>query len=92
MVGLDQAKRLSDWEGEGGAISRPKHRPATWARPRDRRPEDTSEGCDAMAAADMDRAARQTEGWAKIRFEHSAVMWSRRAKWLLAAETPARRG
>lgn len=92
MVGMDHAARLGDWESEGGAIARPKHEPVTRTGRRDRSPEDTSEGCSAMAAADMKRAARETEGWARIRYEHSAVMWSRRAQWLLAAETPVRGG
>jgi hypothetical protein len=35
-----------------------------------------------MAAADMARAELQPAGWARARFEHSAVMWSRRAKLL----------
>ena len=55
-------------------------------------PQDTAEGCKSMAAADMARAAREAAGWARVRYEHSAVMWSRRAEWLAAAETPARRG
>ena len=63
-----------------------------WVRLHRRLAQDTAEGCKAMAAADMKRAAREPAGWARIRYEHSAVMWSRRAEWLLAAETPARRG
>ena len=57
-----------------------------------RQPRDTSEGCQAMAAADLARADREPPGWSRIRYEHSAVMWSRRAEWLLAAERPARPG
>jgi len=39
-----------------------------------------------MAAGDMARAAAQMGGWSKTRFEHSAVMWSRRARMLEAAK------
>ncbi|MCL6684566.1 hypothetical protein [Sphingomonas alba] len=49
-------------------------------------PQDTPEGCDAMAAADMARAAAHMEGWGRTRFEHSAVMWSRRARLLEVAD------
>jgi hypothetical protein len=42
-----------------------------------------------MAAADMARAALEAEGWSRIKFEHSAVAWSRRAKLLEAAEERA---
>jgi len=59
-------------------------------RPLNRPPEDTPEGCKAMAAADMARAAVEAEGWPRARFEHSAVMWSRRAKHLEAAEARRR--
>jgi hypothetical protein len=41
-----------------------------------------------MAADDMARGACQPEGWARIRFEHSAVMWTRRAT-LLKQRTSA---
>lgn len=42
-----------------------------------------------MAAADMARAALEAEGWPRIKFEHSAVAWSRRAEMLEAAERKA---
>lgn len=75
MVGADDGGPAL-WEWESGA---PRHDPVT-PRPRDRRPpQDTPEGCRAMAAADMARAGRQAAGWPRTRFEHSAVMWSRRA-------------
>ena len=74
MVDRDNRRPLSVWENEGG--SRGTLKPVLPG------PQDTPDGCDAMAAADMARAARHPEGWARIRFEHSAVMWSRRAKLL----------
>ncbi len=42
-----------------------------------------------MAAADMARAALEPAGWARIKFEHSAVAWSRRAAELEAADRRA---
>ena len=80
MVGMDDSKPLWDW---GPA---PGHDPVKPARPRGHPPQDTPKGCNEMAAADMARAAGQQEGWARTRFEHSAVMWSRRAKLLKYAE------
>ena len=80
---------LAEWESEGGALGLTvvlPVRPASRAR---RAPQDTSDGCHAMAAADMARAALEAEGWERIKFEHSAVAWSRRAKLLEAAETRA---
>ena len=81
MVDMDDRKPLWVWENEGGTSDMPKRDRKTPFRPRPR-PEDTPDGCLAMAAADMVRAAGEPKGWARIRFEHSAVMWSRRAKWL----------
>jgi hypothetical protein len=92
MVGMDHFEPLGDSESEGGATARDRPDRVTRTRPPDRPPQDTSEGCKAMAAADLARAAREAPGWSRIRYEHSAVMWSRRAEWLVAAETPARRG
>jgi len=80
---------LAEWESEGGSLELTKIlpvRPASRAR---RAPQDTSDGCHAMAAADMARAALEAEGWSRIKFEHSAVAWSRRAKLLEAAEERA---
>ena len=84
MVGVDDRRPLWVWENEGGARGVPRHDPVSPARRLGRPPQDTPEGCLAMAAADLARAARETEGWARTRFEHSAVMWSRRAKRLAA--------
>ena len=80
---------LPEWETEGGSLASTSHRPLGPAKRAARAPQDTSEGCLAMAAADMARAALEAEGWARIKFEHSAVAWSRRAKLLEAAETRA---
>ena len=80
---------LAEWESEGGSLGLATilpGRPASRAR---RAPQDTSDGCHAMAAADMARAALEAEGWPRIKFEHSAVAWSRRAKLLEAAEKSA---
>lgn len=86
MVDLEYCRPLSVWENEGGSRGVPRHDPVTPVRRHRHPPKDTPEGCDAMAAADMERAAGQKEGWATTRFEHSAVMWSRRAKLLQATE------
>lgn len=86
MVGMNDCRPLWAWENEGGAREAPRHDPVSPARWPGRPPQDTPEGCKAMAAADMARAARQSAGWARTRFEHSAVMWSRRAKLLKDAE------
>ena len=90
MVDMDDRGSLREDEPDspaaskiGRAASEPRNRP---------QPQDTAECCKSMAAADMARAALEAAGWARVRYEHSAVMWSRRAEWLAAAETPARRG
>ena len=87
MVGGDERRPLWVWENDGGSKVAPAANPPKPPPRHPRRPQDTPEGCDAMAAADMARAAREAPGWARIRFEHSAVMWSRRANWLQGAET-----
>ena len=87
MVGVDDRRPLWVWENEGGGSDgKPKRSlPGPPRRPPPR-PQDTPEGCFAMAAADMARAAWHPNGWARTRLEHSAVMWSRRAKLLREAE------
>ena len=87
MVSPDDCRPLWVWENEGGSRGSPRHDPVRSPERRPRPPQDTPEGCKAMAAADMARAAREAQGWARTRFEHSAVMWSRRASLLLAEET-----
>jgi len=87
MVSIEESRPLWVWENDGGAWRRPSPDQATPARRKPRPPQDTPEGCDAMAAADLARAAREVEGWARTRFEHSAVMWSRRARLIEAAGT-----
>lgn len=82
MVGLDDRRPLWVWENEGGARAAPKPDRAVHPRRYPRRPQDTPEGCNAMAAADMARAGREPKGWGRTRYEHSAVMWARRAQWL----------
>jgi hypothetical protein len=73
---------LWKWEEEGGALAASPHDPPAAGRRTPRLPQDTPEGCLAMAAADMARASLQDAGWPRIRFEHSAQMWTRRAKLL----------
>ena len=82
MVGIEESRPLWVWENDGGARRRSSPNQPAPVRRKPPPPEDTPEGCDAMAAADMARAAAQVSGWGKIRFEHSAVMWSRRARML----------
>lgn len=91
MVGVDDRRPLWVWENEGGSRAAPKHDPASPARRTGRPPQDTPEGCRAMAAADLVRADKQVAGWARTRFEHSAVMWSRRAKRLATVAERFRR-
>ena len=79
VITIPDESGLAVWEGEGGSLglmSRPQRPHARRAR---RAPQDTAEGCMAMARADMARAAEAQSGWPRIRFEHSAVAWSRRA-------------
>ena len=83
---ITDALRLAIWEGEGGALGLRAALPDQSPRYARRAPQDTSDGCHAMAAADMARAALEAEGWPRIKYEHSAVAWSRRAKMLETAE------
>jgi hypothetical protein len=46
---------------------------------RQRRPEDTEEGCRASAAADLARAAAMDTSQGRWRLEHSAASWTKRA-------------
>lgn len=78
----DGKPALWDWEDEGGALASPRHDPVLRRPRRQRPPQDTPEGCMSMAAADMERAGLEAAGWPTMRFEHSAVMWARRAKML----------
>lgn len=80
---------LAEWESEGGSLALTTILPTAALRRARGAPQDTSDGCHAMAAADMARAAGEAPGWARIKFEHSAVAWSRRAKLLEAAEAKA---
>ena len=82
MVDMEDCRPLWVWENEGGSRENPRHDPVRSTRRHQPRPQDTPEGCHAMAAADMARAELQPAGWARARFEHSAVMWARRAKLL----------
>ncbi|WP_114951486.1 hypothetical protein [Sphingosinicella terrae] len=50
--------------------------------PRRKRPEDTPQGCRALAAADLDRAGAADAGHATDRFRHSAATWTARADML----------
>ena len=84
MVGMEDCRPLWVWENEGGAREAPRHDPVSPARRLGRPPQDTPEGCLAMVAADLARADGQAAGWGRTRFEHSAVMWSRRATRLAA--------
>jgi hypothetical protein len=53
---------------------------------RQRRPEDTEEGCRASAAADLVRAAAMDTSQGRWRFEHSAESWTKRADLLKRIE------
>jgi hypothetical protein len=74
MVIDEDSRPLWVWENEGGA------RHLDPARRKPRPPQDTADYCDAMAAAGVARAAAEVAGWSRTRLEHSAVMWSRRAR------------
>ena len=82
MVNTFDKQCVLEWETEGGSLG------VTRVAPAETRlePQDTAEGCMAMATADMLRAASAPDGWPRVKFEHSAVAWSRRAKLLEAAE------
>lgn len=47
-----------------------------------RKPEDTAEGCRALAADDRERAAAAGNGHVRLTFERSAEAWSARARLL----------
>ena len=87
MIAIADERGLSQWESEGGSLGLA---PILSLRSDRHAPQDTADGCMAMAAADMARAAEAPEGWPRIKFEHSAVAWSRRAK-LLEAHKGRRR-
>ena len=89
MTAAADAVRLAEWDGEGGALGLTSVLSAAAVRRAKRAPQDTPEGCHAMASADMARAALEAEGWPRIKYEHSAVAWSRRAKLLEATEAKA---
>jgi hypothetical protein len=86
MVGMEESKPLWVWENDGGARRKPSPDQPPPTRRNPPPPQDTPEGCNSTAAGDMARAAAQMGGWGKTRFEHSAVMWSRRARMLEAAK------
>jgi hypothetical protein len=90
VVGTSASDRASrEWEDEGGSLATAAGQTPSLSRRARRAPQDTAEGCHAMAAADMARAALEPAGWARIKFEHSAVAWSRRAEELEAADRRA---
>lgn len=91
MVSLEDRNAFQIWENEGGssAPARRASRRGSWCR---FLPQDTSDGCRTMVAADLERAADEKPGWSRTRYENSAAMWSLWANWLAIAETPARRG
>jgi hypothetical protein len=51
-----------------------------------RKPEDTAEGCRALAADDRERAATANNGHVRGTFERSAEAWSARARLLERAK------
>jgi hypothetical protein len=55
-----------------------------------RRPEDTPEGCRALAAADLRRAAASARELSNWRYEHSAAAWRARADLLDRREAKLR--
>ena len=55
-----------------------------------KRPEDTAEGCRALAAADLERAAALSGDHSRWRYEHSAAAWTARAGLLDGLETKFR--
>jgi hypothetical protein len=85
-VGSPEDVDLLNWEDEGGSHAPFGKEALPPNGPNRRAPQDTADGCVAMAAADMARAALEPEGWPRIKWEHSAVAWSRRAKLLRVAE------
>jgi len=61
--------------------------PARRPTPRSKnKPENTADGCRALAAADLGRAAALDGGRMRWRFEHSAAAWTARAELLARLE------
>jgi len=56
---------------------------------RHRQPQDTEQGCRALAADDLARAAILTGAFPRARMEHSAATWTARADLLHRVETGA---
>lgn len=79
--------------GAGLSVRLPSAPPATPGRirqprlaARQRRPEDTEQGCRASAAADLVRAATMDTSQGRWRLEHSAESWTKRADFLRRME------
>ena len=74
---------LADWDSEGGAFAPDKSRASKGpSKPRlalGNKPEDTAEGCRAMAAADRERAVAMDTDRMRFRIERSADAWTKRA-------------
>ena len=75
---------LVDWDNEGGAFAAPDKSRASKSPPKPRlrlghKPEDTAEGCRAMAAADRERAVAMDTDRMRFRIERSADAWTKRA-------------
>jgi len=64
------------WDNEGGAV----HNAAATTR----LPQDTSEGCLAMAADDLARQEAADTPWARSRMKQSSAVWTSRARSLAA--------
>ncbi|HEX5182904.1 MAG TPA: hypothetical protein VFW19_07095 [Allosphingosinicella sp.] len=54
---------------------------------RRKQPQDTAQGCRALAAADLASAGALDEGWPRARMENSAAAWTTRADLLHRLET-----
>jgi hypothetical protein len=56
---------------------------------RHKQPQDTEQGCRALAAADLACAGASGEGWPRVRMERSAAAWTSRANLLHRLEAKA---
>ena len=87
MVTIPDERGLPEWESEGGSlgINALADMTRTFAAPcrtRVKKPEDTAEGCRAMAEADHSRAAEMGGDRLRFRIERSADAWTARAELL----------
>ena len=88
MTNTRLAERAADGRAPGSGDAAAALR-TTLTRGR-KRPEDTAEGCRALAAADLERAATLSGDRSRWRYEHSAAAWMARAGLLDGLETKFR--